>query len=349
MVKLDDSIGFKGYPAAAEVLPASVPWVPCFYSRTPDANTGGYAALVYGENPSGGSPPIIGNDGGVPDAGPPDAGPPDAGPPDGGIPGAGPPDGGGGPGLTVFFDSFNRSAGDLGASWTVAQGAWRVDTRANSDRNAADRAFVNGLSCADCTVSADAVGFGTPVEVDLRVNGDDRYDLTLMANSHVQLRKHKGGGITVLADAASGLGDTGTWANFKLTASGSSAAALTGAVNGRAIVTATDTGAVLGAGSAGMFATTSGVWYRNFGVQGAGSGTPDGGIPDAGGIPDTGGGGPPGATLFSDLFNRNANDLGASWTVLQGAFILDVDLCSSGAAVTASPGQAAALTTTQQR
>ena len=76
-VTLDDSPGFKGYPAAAEVLPPSVPRVPCFYGSTPDANSNGTANVVYGATPGGGAA-----DAGTPDAGTPDAGPPDAGPPD---------------------------------------------------------------------------------------------------------------------------------------------------------------------------------------------------------------------------------------------------------------------------
>ena len=340
VVTLDDTSGFKGYPAAAERLPASVPYVPCFYGRTPDANTNGYVALVHGENPAATAPPVV-PDGGTPDAGTaPDAGI---------VPPPPPPQG------TLFSDSFNRNASDLGAAWTVVQGAFIVDGRANTDLNGADRAVVKGLSCADCSVSADVVGFGDPAELDLRVNGDDRYDLTLVASGHVQLRKHKGGVVTVLADAPSGIADVGDWANLALTVSGTSAVSLSGAVNGRVLLTARDASSVLGAGGAGLAATIAGVWFKNFTVQGAAgapdagtpdagtpdagtpdAGTPDAGTPDAGtsdagtpdaGTPDAGtpDAGPPppapGGTLFTDSFNRTANDLGPAWTIRQGAFI----------------------------
>src|SRR5437868_14653340 len=84
-----------------------------------------------------------GTDGGPSDAGPPDAGPPDAGPdagpPDAGPPDAGPPDAG--PGTVIFSDDFNRTlTSGLGPNWTVLEGAWRDNDKANSDLDALDRA-----------------------------------------------------------------------------------------------------------------------------------------------------------------------------------------------------------------
>ena len=44
---LDGSSGFKGYPAAVESLPDTVPQIPCFYGKTPNASTGGSVALAF--------------------------------------------------------------------------------------------------------------------------------------------------------------------------------------------------------------------------------------------------------------------------------------------------------------
>ncbi len=341
---LDDTSGFKGYPAAAEVLPVGVPRVPCLYGNTPDANSSGTANLVFGATPGGGV---------APDAGTPDAGTPDAGPPAGGAAG-----GGGG---TLFSDTFNRTASTLPATWTVVNGAFIQDTRANADRNAPDQAMVKSFSCADCTVQAEVDGFGDPVGIDLRVQAsapDDRYDLVLQSTGHVQIRKHRGAVITVLGDSASGIADTGNWSTLTLTASGAGPVSLVAKVNGVVKLGGNDTANVLGAGSAGFSTAFAGIWFRNFvvtgtsgGTSGGGTdagtpdggtpdggtpdagtpdaGTPDGGTPDAGtpdagtpdaGTPDAGTGGP---VSFSDSFNRNTSTLGEPWVVVTGAFIDD--------------------------
>ncbi len=330
---LDDSSGFKGYPAAPEVLPSSAPRVPCFYGDTPDANSSGTANVVYAVTPGGGGTP----DAGTPDAGTQDGGTPDAGTSDGGT------SGGGGTGATLFSDTFNRTASTLGSTWTVVKGAFTQDTRANTDRDAPDQAMVNGLSCGDCAVQADVDGFGDPVAIDLRVapaSPDNRYDLILQNTGHLQIRKHRGGAITVLGDVVSGIADSGNWSTLSLSATGSGPVSLVAKVNGAVRLSVTDSSNVLGAGSAGMSAAISGIWYRNFIVTGAdggtGGGTPDAGTPDAGtpdagtpdagtpdaGTPDAGssGGGP---VSFFDSFNRNTSALGAPWVVVKGAFIDD--------------------------
>jgi hypothetical protein len=304
-ITLDDSSGFKGYPAAAELLPVGVPRVPCFYGNTPDANSSGTANVVFGDTPGGGVVPDAGTpdagtaDAGTPDAGTPDAGTPDAGTPDAGTPDAGTPDGGtSGGGGTLFSDTFNRTASTLPATWTVVKGAFIQDTRANADLNAPDQAMVKSFSCADCTVQADVDGFGDPLAIDLRVQAsapDDRYDLALQSTGHVQIRKHRGGVITVLGDVASGIADTGNWSTLTLTASGAGPVSLVAKVNGVVKLGVNDTANVLGAGSAGFSTALAGIWFRNFvvtGASGTGGGGADGGTPDAGtpdaGTPDAG-------------------------------------------------------------
>src|SRR5438270_9293057 len=87
-------------------------------------------------------------------------------------------------GETVLFsDNFNRSDGSgLGPNWTVLAGAWLTDTRANSDRDALDRAVVRGITCADCRIDARLVGFG-PLENGFSLReppSGDRYELVLL-------------------------------------------------------------------------------------------------------------------------------------------------------------------------
>jgi hypothetical protein len=50
---LESTSRFRGYPAAAERLPASVARVPCFYGETADANMGGSAAVTFLERTLG--------------------------------------------------------------------------------------------------------------------------------------------------------------------------------------------------------------------------------------------------------------------------------------------------------
>ena len=322
---LDDSSGFKGYPAAAEVLPGGVPGVPCLYGNTPDASSGGTVNLVRGVTPIVAGTPDAGTpdagtsvpDAGTPDAGTsvPDAGTPDAGPSDAGtsvpdagtplpdagtpLPDAGPPlpDAGtplpdaGTPtgGTTILFaDTFNRTAPTLGSAWRVVKGAFIVDTRGNTDLNAPDQAMVPGLSCADCTVQADVDGFGDAVAIDLRVSAaapDDRYDLILQPGGNVQIRKHRGGVISVLGDAVSGIPDTGNFSTLTLSAAGSGPVSLVARVNGVVKLSVADSSNVLGAGSAGISAAFAGIWFRNFSVVGN---VGAGGGGTDGGTPDAG-------------------------------------------------------------
>src|SRR5207248_2317204 len=151
--------------------------------------------------PDAGPPDAGPPDAGPPDAGPPDAGPPDAGPPDAVPPDAGPPDAGppgGGPPVVIFSDAFNRTTG-LGSSWRIISGAWLTSTRAESDAHPSNQAAVQGLSCADCSVSAQVMNSGAAVaELDLRQQAsNDRYDVALLANGTLQIRRHNGTSITV--------------------------------------------------------------------------------------------------------------------------------------------------------
>jgi hypothetical protein len=291
--QLDGAGGFKGYPASAEVLPDFVPDVPCFFGKTPDANSSGWVALTSAPTPNASPPPPPPPppDGGV-DAGPPDAGPPDAGPPDGGT--------GGGPTGTLFSDDFNRTVNSgLGPSWQVKTGLWRDDgQRGNSDLDGTDQASVIGLSCADCTVQARIVNFNAATAaLDLRETANnDRYDVGVTSTGRLQIRRHRGSTTTVLGDVASGIADLGDWATIALTATGAGPVQLVASVNGVPKLSVTDSSAsaITSAGTAGLWTTLAGIWFDDFVVtgNGDGGGAPDAGPPDAGppdaGTPDAG-------------------------------------------------------------
>jgi hypothetical protein len=255
-------------------------------------------------------------DGGIPDAGGVDAGAPDAGSPDAGAPDAGPP-----PGGVLFFDDFNRYATDLGPAWSVSRGAWIDDGRANADLPGVDQAAVLGLRCADCTVRSRVIAFGmATAALDLRESsGNDRYDVVLLANGRIQIRRHNGIATTVLGEAASGIADLTDWATLSLSVAGAGPVQLVASVNGvvRLSVSDNSSSAIVAAGTAGMTTDRSGTKYLDFTVTGSSSsgGMPDAGTPDAG-TPDAG---PPTGVLFFDDFKRtNPSDLGPRWNILEG-------------------------------
>src|SRR5207244_6266698 len=112
-----------------------------------------------------------------------------------------------------------------------------------------------------------------------------------LANGTLQIRRHNGGSITVLASAPSGIADLSNWATIALSATGANPVQLVASVNGAAKIFATDASAsaIAGAGTAGMWTDVAGVFFDDFTVttNGASGGGPDGGTPDAG-PPDAG-------------------------------------------------------------
>src|SRR5438067_4176197 len=292
---LDDSGGFMGYPAAFDTLPLSTVNVPCIYAKTPDTDTSGNAEIVFGRAPA-------------PSAGPPPPPPPDGGT-DGGSPDAGVDGGSGGggsalsAGAVLFSDSFDRNTSTgLGPNWDILAGSWLTDSRANSDLDTLDRANVHGVTCADCRVDSRLVGFGTAATgLTLReAPSGDRYDMVVLSNGHLQIRRWKSGSVTVLGDAASGIPDLGDWATVAFTAQGAAPVQLTGSVNGviRLSVTDASAQAIMTAGGAGLTSLWSGTWFDDFKLTatGTGGGGSDGGIPDAGVDAGTDAGAPDGGT-----------------------------------------------------
>ena len=332
--QLDGSTGFKGYPAAAETLPGTVPAVPALYGDTTDASSAGVISAVFAPAPGGITPPP----------------PPPPPPPSGGV---------------LFSDNFNRtSSSDLGPNWTMLAGVWFANgISAQTDRHPLDRAVVAGVSCADCRVDARMVNFASAESMlELRAGSSDRYALALRADGVLEIRRYSGGGVTVLGSVPSGIADLRSFNSFGFVVQGTSPVSLTGYVNGSPKVSATDSSssALTAAGAAGMAATLAGVLFDDFTLSGAASGgggsdggvadggtgdggvtdggvadagtpdagtpdagTPDAGTPDAGtpdaGAPDAGTSG--GGVLFSDNFNRtSSSDLGPDWTMPVGVW-----------------------------
>jgi hypothetical protein len=204
------------------------------------------------------------------------------------------------------------------------------------------------------------VNFGAvPAALDLRESATNaRYDVALLGNGQLQVRRWRSGVATVLGEVPSGIADLGNWATIALSATGAGPVQLMASVNGVPKLSVSDTSAsaIVAPGTAGMSTTYAGVWFGDFVVNGNGSsggspdagtpdagtpdagtpdagtpdaGTPDAGTPDAGtpdaGTPDAGApdaGRPDGGTvgtIFSDNFNRTLSaDLGPKWTVLEG-------------------------------
>jgi len=102
---------------------------------------------------------------------------------------------------------------------------------------------------------------------------NDRYDVALLANGTLQIRRHNGTTITVLGSAPSGIADLTTWATISLSATGANPVRLVASVNGAAKITASDSSAsaIAGAGTAGMWTDLAGVIFDDFTVTTAGS------------------------------------------------------------------------------
>jgi len=176
--------------------------------------------------------------------------------------------------VVIFSDAFNRTTG-LGSSWRIISGAWLTSTRAESDAHPSNQAAVQGLSCADCSVSAQVMNSGAAVaELDLRQQAsNDRYDVALLANGTLQIRRHNGASITVLGQAPSGIADLSNWATISLSVSGANPVRLVASVNGTAKVSVSDSSAsaIADPGTAGMWTDLAGVIFDDFTVTTAGS------------------------------------------------------------------------------
>ena len=292
-ILLDGTGGFKGYPAAVESIPGTVAEVPCFYGNAPNADSSGNVALVFapapnatplpspppgGGTPDGGTPasgaPDAGSpDGGTPEAGTADAGMPDAGASDAGTPDAGTADAGAPPQSGVLFsDAFNRTTG-MGPAWRIVAGLWITPgMRAQSDMHPWSQVAVQSLSCAECSVQARVMNSAAATAaLDLRekVSGD-RYDVALLSNGRLQIRRYNGSTITVLGDVPSGVPDLHEWATIALSAAGSGAVHLVASVNGVVKLTVTDSSAsaIVTPGTAGMSTNLAGVVFDDFAVIG---------------------------------------------------------------------------------
>jgi len=168
----------------------------------------------------------------------------------------------------IFADDFLRtSPSDLGPRWDILSGAWRTNSKANSDLDALDRALAAGVTCADCRIDARMVNFaGGESMLELRVNGDNRYALALTPSGALEIRRYAGPSYALLATVASGIVDLGTWHAFAFTATGTFPTTLTAEIDGvsRLSVTDASASAYIGSGRAGIAATVSGILFQPF-------------------------------------------------------------------------------------
>jgi pectate lyase len=158
---------------------------------------------------------------------------------------------------TLFSDNFDD--GDANG-WSRSGGSWSVVTDGSpalrqTSTSANARVLAGSTSWTDYTVRARVkpIAYGasnrtTGVAARARSSGE-YYALVLTGGGAVQLQRVSGGSATVLATAAAG-GATGTWRTLALTVQGS---ALTGSVDGAAVVRATDS--TLPSGRAGLLAS----------------------------------------------------------------------------------------------
>ncbi|MGK5683342.1 family 16 glycoside hydrolase [Actinoplanes sp. URMC 104] len=144
----------------------------------------------------------------------------------------------------LFSDTFDDGNAN---GWSRSGGSWSVVTDGSpafrqSSTGANARALAGTTSWTDYTVSARVrpIAFGATnrtVGIAARArSSSEYYALVLTGGGAAQLQRVAGGSATVLATAAVA-GGTGTWRTLSLTVRGS---ALTGSVDGAAVVRATD-------------------------------------------------------------------------------------------------------------
>jgi pectate lyase len=161
---------------------------------------------------------------------------------------------------TLFADDFSDGNADgwtrSGGSWSVVSGAYQ-QTSTGADA----KAQAGSITWTAQTVSATVrpVAFGNTTRsagiVARAQNMTNFYSLVLVGGGSVQLRRTSGGGVATLASAPLVV-STGTTYTLTLSASGSS---LTGAVNGSALVSATDS--TFSSGRVGLVASFASVVF----------------------------------------------------------------------------------------
>jgi outer membrane protein assembly factor BamB len=193
-------------------------------------------------------------------------------------------DGGTRAGGLPFSDDFARQIAPddgLGTSWSVS-GLWYSNGSAVSDLDGTNQALETKALCADCVVEAQVVGYGSAeTAISLRAaDPADRYDLVLLGDGNLRIRRVRGGAATTLAEGPSGVRDLTNPATLALQAAGSAPVTLIASVNGTTVLSAKDasSAALTGPGEAGLWTLNAGVQFGAFRLTGtaAGAGT-DGG------------------------------------------------------------------------
>lgn len=273
---LDGSRTFKGYLAAPESLPPNTAHVPCMFGSSTNASVPGQVAVTLAGRSGTPRPP-----------------PPSPPPPSG---------------QRLFADAFTRSGASLGSNWREVRGRWHTDGRAVTDLDGVSQASPNHAPCADCRVEAQVIGFGiAPAALYVRAAPEaawDRYDLLLVPDGKLQLRRYRGTSVTVLAEGPSGIANLDDAARLSLTANGAGPVTLTAAVNGitRLVTTDSSSQALTGPGQAGIWTTRAGVVFDDVSVWSTSNAV---------------------EALFVDDFERNGRGLGPDWEPAAALWLTD--------------------------
>jgi hypothetical protein len=234
-IDLDERAGFIGYPAAPATWPEGSGPVPCVWGTVEASLSSGEARIVFD------------------------------------------PSGQGGDGQLLFSDNFARTGYGLGTDWETV-GLWVRTGRGKSVLDEGGHARVAGRRCADCRVEARVVGWAAH-DVALFVRALDpaaagTYDVNLSRDGMVRIRRYRGGVVTVLGEAPSGLGARDASAVLSLTVTGREPVVLTAQVNGIVRVKANDASreALVDAGHAGLWAADADAAFDDFALWAVGSG-----------------------------------------------------------------------------
>lgn len=172
----------------------------------------------------------------------------------------------------VFSDTFSKMTGPdkgLGTGWTLISGLWYSTGAAVSDLDGANQAQGNVSTCLNCQAQVTVIPFGVEAGVYLRApigEPTSHYDFVLLPNGHLEIRRWIGGVPSVLGDVASGLTALDSQVTLALKATGTGVVALSGSLNGKAILAVTDAtpSALSAVGYAGIWTTRAGVPFDNF-------------------------------------------------------------------------------------
>jgi hypothetical protein len=202
---------------------------------------------------------------------------------------------------SLFSDDFARTEDGLGPNW-LTQGHWTTHNQASTLESGDHLAVELLATCGDCEVQATLTVSAAPeaglILRSVPASPTDRYELVLVSNEQLQIRRVYQGSTTLLGQASSGLASSTGSATLAFQAFGSSPSHFVARLNGVVVLSADDPSppSELGTGRAGLWATRSGVSFQSFQLAnvpppisqiGQGSNADGGGV-DAGDSVDAG-------------------------------------------------------------